>query len=75
MPAVIATRFFTSLAFVVVCMRTGTRVFLLNNIGVENGLIVLPPLRSLSCFPPVIFPGSASQRQRDHRYPCYGTRS
>lgn len=41
MPAVIACCFFTSLAFVVVCMRMGTRTLLVKNMGADDLLMIL----------------------------------
>jgi hypothetical protein len=50
MPAVIANVTFTALALIVVLMRLGTRIFVLKNVGVDDGLIVLSMVRLLSFF-------------------------
>ncbi|KAK0728827.1 hypothetical protein B0T26DRAFT_638721 [Lasiosphaeria miniovina] len=47
MPAVITNCLFTSLAFVVVCFRLGTRVFVVKNVGADDLLIVLAILASI----------------------------
>ncbi|KAK5655645.1 hypothetical protein OQA88_5576 [Cercophora sp. LCS_1] len=47
MPAVIACCFFTSLAFVVVCMRMGTRTLLVKNIGADDALMIIAMIASI----------------------------
>ncbi|KAK4442750.1 hypothetical protein QBC34DRAFT_387016 [Podospora aff. communis PSN243] len=53
-PAVIANVIFTAVAFIVVLMRLCTRVFVLKNLGVDDGLIVLSMLASIA-FLAVVF--------------------
>ncbi|KAK3377461.1 hypothetical protein B0H63DRAFT_477246 [Podospora didyma] len=48
MPAVIANCFFTSLAFVIVCCRINTRLFVIKNIGADDGLIAMSMLASIA---------------------------
>ncbi|KAK0638523.1 hypothetical protein B0T16DRAFT_421309 [Cercophora newfieldiana] len=48
MPAVIANFVFTCLAFFVVLLRLGTRMFLLKNLGADDALIVLSMLASIA---------------------------
>lgn len=48
MPAVITNFVFTSLAFVAVCIRLGTRTFLLKNVGLDDGLVALSMLASMA---------------------------
>ncbi|KAK3360440.1 hypothetical protein B0T25DRAFT_130115 [Lasiosphaeria hispida] len=47
MPAVVADCIFTSLAFIVVCMRLGTRLFLVKNFGVDDAFMALSMLASI----------------------------
>jgi hypothetical protein len=44
-PAVIVNVIFTAVAFIVVLMRLCTRIFVLKNLGVDDGLIVLSMVR------------------------------
>ncbi|KAK3373147.1 hypothetical protein B0T24DRAFT_527497 [Lasiosphaeria ovina] len=47
MPAVITNCLFTSLAFVVVCFRLGTRIFVVKNVGADDSLIAFAILASI----------------------------